>query len=106
MWFGSDLPFKTLGSGSDLSQAPGFGPDLSNHINEPMIRRIKKIVTYGNGSFFDGHFEDLFLVIPSVADPDPNPDPDSSDSYVLALLDPDPDSLVRGMDPDPSIIKQ
>jgi len=35
----------------------------------------------------------------SVADPDPNPDP-----YFLGLLDPDP--LVRGMDPDPSIIKQ
>jgi hypothetical protein len=24
----------------------------------------------------------------------------------LGLLDPDPDPLVRGMDPDPSIIKQ
>jgi hypothetical protein len=24
----------------------------------------------------------------------------------LGLMDPDPDSLVRGMDPDPSIIKQ
>ncbi len=24
----------------------------------------------------------------------------------LGLLDPDPDALVRGMDPDPSIIKQ
>jgi len=32
----------------------------------------------------------------SVADPDPNPDPDP----------PDPDPLVRGMDPDPSNIKQ
>jgi hypothetical protein len=39
---------------------------------------------------------------------DPNPDP--SDSYILGLLDSDPDPLVRGMDPvldpDPSIIKQ
>jgi hypothetical protein len=33
-----------------------------------------------------------------VADPDP-PDP-----HALGLLDPDPDPLVRGMDPDPSII--
>ncbi len=33
-----------------------------------------------------------------VADPDP-PDP-----HDLGLLDPDPDPLVRGMDPDPSII--
>ncbi len=45
----------------------------------------------------------------SVADPDPNPD--LSDPYVfgppgsgLTLLDPDP--LVRGMDPDPSIAKE
>ncbi len=37
----------------------------------------------------------LFKV--SVADPDP---------YVLGLLDPDPDLLVRGLDPDPYIIKQ
>ena len=37
----------------------------------------------------------------SVADTDPNPDP-----HVLGLLDPDPDPLVRVMDPDPSIIKQ
>ncbi len=35
----------------------------------------------------------------NVADPDPNPDP-----RVLGLLDPDPDLLDRGMDPDPSII--
>ncbi len=34
----------------------------------------------------------------SVADPE--------DPYVLGLLDPDPDPLVRGIDPDPSIIKQ
>jgi hypothetical protein len=34
----------------------------------------------------------------SAADPDPNPDP--SDPYVGGLLDPDPDPLVRGMDPD------
>jgi hypothetical protein len=45
----------------------------------------------------------------SVADPDPNPEtsdpnPDTSDPYVLGLLDPDP--LVRGMGPDPSILKQ
>ncbi len=33
----------------------------------------------------------------SVADPDPKPDP-----YVFAL--PDPDLLVKGTDPDPSII--
>jgi hypothetical protein len=40
----------------------------------------------------------------SVADPDPDSDPDPSEPYVLGLLDPDP--LVRGMDPDPSITKQ
>ncbi len=43
----------------------------------------------------------------SVAE-DPNPDP--PDPHVLGLLDPNPDPLVRGMDPDPdpypSIIKQ
>jgi hypothetical protein len=32
-------------------------------------------------------------------------DPDPSDPYVLGLLDLDPDPLVRGMDPDPSIIQ-
>ncbi len=45
-------------------------------------------------------------------DPDPNLDP--SDRMFFGLLDPDPDLLVRGMDPDPateldpdpSIIKQ
>ncbi len=42
----------------------------------------------------------------SVANPDPNPDPDPSDPYVFGILDPDPDPLVRGMDPDPSITKQ
>ncbi len=42
----------------------------------------------------------------SVADPDPNPDPDPPDPGVFGLLDPDPDPFVRGMDPDPSIIKQ
>ncbi len=36
----------------------------------------------------------------SVADLDP------SDPYVFGLLDPDPDPLVRGMDTDPSIVKQ
>ncbi len=35
---------------------------------------------------------------------DPNQDPDPSDPYVFGLLNPDPDSLVRGVDPDPSII--
>ena len=35
----------------------------------------------------------------SVADPDP--DLDLSDPYVFGLLDPDPDPLVRGTDPDP-----
>jgi hypothetical protein len=49
----SDPIFKTLGSGSDLSQAPEFGSGLSHHITEPMIRRNKKlIVTYGNGLVF------------------------------------------------------
>jgi hypothetical protein len=40
------------------------------------------------------------------ADPDPNPD--LLDSHVYGPLDPDPDPLVRGMDPDPDlfIIKQ
>ncbi len=39
------------------------------------------------------------LLASSVADPDP---------YFLGLLDPDPDPLVRGMDPDPdsSITKE
>jgi hypothetical protein len=32
---------------------------------------------------------------------DPNPDPPDPDSHVFGLLDPDPDPLVRGMDPDP-----
>ncbi len=43
-----------------------------------------------------------FNVLNSVADPDP------PDTYFLALLDPDPDPLVRRMDPDPdpSTIKQ
>jgi hypothetical protein len=31
--------------------------------------------------------------------------PDPSDPYVLSLLDPDPDPLVRGTDPDSSISK-
>ena len=35
---------------------------------------------------------------------DPNPDP--SVRMFLGLLNPDPDPLVRGMDPDLSIIKQ
>jgi hypothetical protein len=39
-----------------------------------------------------------YLPFVSVVDPDPD------DPYVLGLLDPDP--LVRGTDPDPSIIKQ
>ncbi len=29
-----------------------------------------------------------------------------TDPMFLDLLDPDPDSLVRGMDPDPSVTKQ
>jgi hypothetical protein len=37
---------------------------------------------------------------PSCSVPDPNP----PDPYIFGL--PDPDLLVRGMDPDPSIIKQ
>ncbi len=46
------------------------------------------------------------LVGCSVVDPDPNPDPPIH--MFLGLLDQDPDTLVRGMDPapDPSIIKQ
>ncbi len=37
-----------------------------------------------------------YLIVSSiVADPDP------SDPYVLGLLDPDPNPLVRGTDPDP-----
>jgi hypothetical protein len=42
----------------------------------------------------------------SVADPGPELDP--PDSHFLSLLDPDPDPLVRGMDPDQysSISKQ
>jgi hypothetical protein len=37
------------------------------------------------------------LRISSVADSDPNPYP--SDPYVFGLLDPDPDPLVRGIQP-------
>jgi hypothetical protein len=36
----------------------------------------------------------------SVADPDPNLEPDPSDPYVFGP--PDPDPLVRGLDPDPA----
>jgi hypothetical protein len=39
----------------------------------------------------------------SVADPDPNPDPSNP---VCFWPHPDSDPLVRGIDPDPSIIKQ
>ncbi len=42
-----------------------------------------------------------YSVFCSVADPDQNPDPDPPDDMFLGLLDPDPDPLVRGMDPDP-----
>jgi hypothetical protein len=45
-------------------------------------------------------FKNVLLLASIVADPDP------SDRYVLGLLDPDPDLLVRGLDPDPSITKQ
>ncbi len=41
-------------------------------------------------------------------DPDPNQDPNPPDPF-LGILDPNPDRLVRGMDPDPappSVIKQ
>ncbi len=46
------------------------------------------------------------IVFISVADPGPELDP--PDSHFLSLLDPDPDPLVRGMDPDQysSISKQ
>jgi hypothetical protein len=40
----------------------------------------------------------LHFLRTSVADLDPDP----SDPYVLGLLDPDSDPLVRGMDPDPA----
>jgi hypothetical protein len=33
-------------------------------------------------------------------------DPDPPDPHVFGLTDPDPDPLVRGMDPNPSISKQ
>jgi hypothetical protein len=32
----------------------------------------------------------------------PDPDPDPPDPNVFGLQDPDPDLLVRGMDPDPA----
>ncbi len=35
----------------------------------------------------------------SVADPHPDP----PDPHVFGLLDPDPDPLIRGMDPDPLV---
>ncbi len=38
-------------------------------------------------------------VADSVGDPEPEPDP--QDPHVFGLLDPDPDPLVRGTDPDP-----
>ncbi len=43
------------------------------------------------------------FVLTSIADPDTNPDP--SDPYIFGptVLDPDPDPLVRGMDPDPDL---
>ncbi len=37
----------------------------------------------------------------SVPDPNPNSDPDPPDPRVFGL--PDPDPLVRGMDPDPAL---
>jgi hypothetical protein len=40
----------------------------------------------------------------SLVDPDSDPDP--PDQHVLGLPDPAPYPLDRGMDPDPSIIKQ
>ncbi len=48
------------------------------------------------------------LVKTRIADPYSNPDPDPPDPHVLGLLDPDPDPLIRCMDPypDPSIIEQ
>jgi hypothetical protein len=51
----------------------------------------------------------LFLYKPggaSVPDPDPEPDPDPPDPHVFGPPGSDPDPLVRGMDPDPSIIMQ
>ncbi len=42
----------------------------------------------------------MYSIVYKVADPDP------TDPYALELLDPDPEPLVRGMHPDPSIIKQ
>ncbi len=48
-------------------------------------------------------------VICSVADPDLNQDPDPPDPHVFGLLDPDPDSLIRGIrypDLDASITMQ
>jgi hypothetical protein len=45
------------------------------------------------------HSSQVALVFSSVAEP-------IRIHVFLGLLDPDPDPLVRGMDPDPSIIKQ
>jgi hypothetical protein len=46
-------------------------------------------------------FVSSLVVVAGIADPDP------SDPYVFFFFAlPDPDPLVRGMDPDPSIIKQ
>ncbi len=49
---------------------------------------------------FEIYIHEHYMGKTSVADPDP------LDPYVLGLLEPDPDPLVRGMNPDPSITKQ
>ncbi len=38
------------------------------------------------------------MLFSSVPDPNPDPDPPDPDPHILSL--PDPDLLVRGMDPD------
>ncbi len=43
------------------------------------------------------NYSHYYLVSSSDADPDP------SDPYVFGLLDPDPDLLVRGVGPHPSV---
>jgi hypothetical protein len=55
-------------------------------------------------SYFDNNYETIIEQnqTTSVGNRDPDPgDPDTEDPHVFGL--PDPDPLVRGMDPDPSL---
>ncbi len=66
----------------------------------PSRTRTAPVDVYTHGSAFPNMIK--LKVVSSV----PEPDPDPWIRKFLELLDPDPDLLVRGTDPDPSIIKQ